>query len=136
MGELLRLIVVDDEESSLLITKEIMSYNDKSLDIRTSCSPLEVLEWVRDNPPDCVISDFRMPEMNGIEFTRRLRESSRVPVILYTNQSIAEVAEEAFEAGVDDYVRKDDDARHFLLLRRRVQSVVDRHRMKLLLNQV
>ena len=131
MGELLRLIVVDDEESSLAITKEIMSFNDRTLDIRTSCSPLEVLEWVRDSPPDCVISDFRMPEMDGIEFTRRLRESSGVPVILYTNQSIAEVAEEAFEAGVDDYVRKDDDVRHFLLLRRRVQNVVDRHRMKL-----
>lgn len=130
MDELLRLILVDDEESSLQITKEIMSF-DETLDIRTSCSPLEVLEWVRDSPPDCVISDFRMPEMNGIEFTRRLRESSGVPVILYTNQSIAEVAEEAFEAGVDDYVRKDDDARHFILLRRRVQNVVDRHRMEL-----
>lgn len=131
MGELLKLIVVDDEENSLEITKEIMSFNDKTLDIKTSSSPLEVLDWVRDNPPDCVISDFRMPEMNGIEFTRRLRELSRVPVILYTNQSIAEVFEEAYDAGVDDYVQKDDDARHFLLLRRRVQNVVDRYRMEL-----
>jgi len=105
--------------------------HDREMDIVTSSSPNEALEWIRENNPDCVISDYKMPEMNGIEFTRRLRESSQVPVILYTNQSMEHVVDEAFEAGVSDYVKKENDGLHFILLLRRIKNVVDKHRLEI-----
>ena len=128
---LLRIIIIDDEPHYLLVTKEIMLIHDREMDIVTSSSPNEALEWIRENKPDCVISDYKMPEMNGIEFTRRLRESSQVPVILYTNQSMEHVVDEAFEAGVSDYVKKENDGLHFILLLRRIKNVVDKHRLEI-----
>ena len=76
-----------------------------------------------------------MPELNGIEFTRKLRESSQVPVILYTNQSMDHVMDEAFEAGISDYVQKDNDAMHYILLLRRIKNAVDKYRLEMQLDK-
>jgi PleD family two-component response regulator len=76
-----------------------------------------------------------MPELNGIEFTRKLRESSQVPVILYTNQSMDNVMDEAFKAGISDYVQKDNDAMHYILLLRRIKNAVDKYRLEMQLDQ-
>ena len=105
------------------------------MDIEISSSPKEALEWVRENNPDCVLSDYNMPELNGIEFTRKLRESSQVPVILYTNQSMDNVMDEAFEAGISDYVQKDNDAMHYILLLRRIKNAVDKYRLEMQLDK-
>jgi CheY-like chemotaxis protein len=109
--------------------------NDNELDITLYSSPVEALEWVVDNKPDCVVSDYNMPEMNGIEFTRRLRESSQIPVILYTNQSRDEVVDQAFEAGISDYVQKEYDTMHYLLLLRRIKNAVDKYRLEMQVNR-
>ena len=77
-----------------------------------------------------------MPELNGIEFTRKLRESSQIPVILYTNQSKDNIMKEAFEAGVSDYIQKENDAMHYTLLLRRIKNAVDKHRLEIQLNKI
>ncbi len=132
---LLRLIIVDDEVNSLELIKKIMTNNDRELDITISSSPVEALEWVVDNKPDCVLSDYNMPEMNGVEFTRRLRESSQIPVILYTNQSRDEVVDQAFDAGISDYVQKENDTMHYILLLRRIKNAVDKHKLEMQINK-
>ena len=76
-----------------------------------------------------------MPELNGIEFTRKLRESSQIPVILYTNQSMDNVMDEAFEAGISDYVQKENDAMHYTLLLRRIKNAVDKYRLEMQLDK-
>ena len=76
-----------------------------------------------------------MPGLNGIEFTRKLRESSQIPVILYTNQSMDNVMDEAFEAGISDYVQKDNDAMHYILLLRRIKNAVDKYRLEMKLDK-
>ena len=123
--------MVDDEVDSLELIKKIMMDNDKELDITLYSSPFEALEWVVNNQPDCVLSDYNMPEMNGVEFTRRLRESSQIPVILYTNQSRDDVVDQAFEAGINDYVKKDMDSMHYVLLLRRIKNAVDKYRLEM-----
>jgi CheY-like chemotaxis protein len=128
---LIKIFHLDDEPFYLELTREIMMAYDGDVEIETSTSPVEAVERVKISEPDCVLSDYRMPEMDGIEFTRRLRESSGIPVILYTHHSDEEVAEEAFKAGVNDYVRKADDAEHFIVLLKRIRNVVDMHRMEL-----
>ena len=135
MRELLRLIIVDDEVNSLELIKRIMIDNDNELDITLYSSPVKALEWVFDNKPDCVLSDYNMPEMDGIEFTRRLRESSQIPVIIYTNQSRDEVVDQAFEAGISDYVQKEYDTMHYLLLLRRIKNAVDKYRLEMQVNR-
>ena len=106
------------------------------MDIEISSSPREALKWVKENNPDCVLSDYNMPELNGIEFTRKLRESSQIPVILYTNQSKDNIMKEAFEAGVSDYIQKENDAMHYTLLLQRIKNAVDKHRLEIQLNKI
>ena len=100
--------------------------------MKSSTSPMEAIELVKENQPDCVLSDFNMPEMDGIEFTRRLREYSKIPVVMYSNMSDENVTCEAFEAGVDDFVMKQDnsDSEHYVVLMKRIKNVVDRYRVK------
>jgi len=63
-------------------------------------------------PPSCVISDIRMPGMNGIELVRKLkRDGSRCPVILITGHGDIALAVEAMKAGAVDFIEKPfDDA--------------------------
>jgi len=91
---------------------------------------------VNENSPDCVVSDYKMPEMDGIELTRRLRQTSQVPVILYTNHTEPGLLDEAFDAGVNDYIKKENDALHYSLLLRRIKNAVDKHRLEMIANQL
>lgn len=128
--KLLRIIIIDDEPNFLETTKEIMSNYDREMEIETSSSPKEAIKWVIDHTPDCVISDYKMPEMNGIEFTRNLRKSTKIPVILYTNHSEDNIIKEAFDAGISDFVEKNSETVHYSLLLRRIKNAVDMHRME------
>ena len=128
---MVKIFHLDDESFYLELTRDIMMAYDGDIEIETSTSPAEAVERVKATEPDCVLSDYRMTGMDGIEFTRRLREHSGVPVILYTHYSDEEVAREAFQAGVNDYVRKANDAEHFVVLLKRIRNVVDLHRMEL-----
>ena len=69
-----------------------------------------------------------MLSMNGIELAQKLREKSDVPFILYTGQGSEEVAEKAFNAGVDDYLRKEAEPTHYQVLAKRIRHTVEKHR--------
>jgi CheY-like chemotaxis protein len=128
---MIKIIHVDDEKNYLELTKEIMMSYDKDMEIVISTSPSRVLECIRNANPDIVLSDYKMPEMDGIQFTRRIRELSEIPVILYTGSNEEKLAEEAFKAGVDDFVTKAYDAAHYIVLLKRIKNVVDKYRIKM-----
>jgi len=127
---MVRIVHVDDEPFVLEITKDIIQSFDREVEMRGSTSPVEAMELVMESEPDCVLSDFNMPEMDGIEFTRRLRERSMIPVVMYSNVCDEGITCEAFEAGVDDFVVKQDNADHYIVLMKRIRNVVDLHRVK------
>ena len=132
---MIKVLHVDDEKHCLDLTKEIMAFYDKELNIESFTSPRKVIENVLTDEPDLVLSDYRMPEMNGIELTKQLRKYSNVPVILYSGSEEGKITEEAFEAGVEDYVRKSTDTTHYLLLLKRIKNAVDSYRIKKQYNQ-
>ena len=128
---MIKIIHIDDEMNYLELTKEIIMAYDKDMEIETSTSPSRVLENIRDAEPDVVLSDYKMPDMDGIQFTKKLRELSGIPFILYTGSSEETVAEEAFRAGADDFITKAYDAAHYVVLLKRIKNVVDKYRMKM-----
>ena len=127
---MIKIIHVDDEKNYLDLTKEILAVYDKEINIESFTSPRKVIENVLTNEPDLVLSDYSMPEMNGIELIRQLRKYSNVPVILYSGSEKENIAEKAFEAGVEDYIRKSFDTMHYLLLLKRIKNAVDSYRAR------
>jgi PAS domain S-box-containing protein len=89
-----------------------------------------------DEPFDCVVADYRMPEITGLELLDRMRaEGSEVPFVLVTGQGSEAVAEKAIQSQVDDYVAKDPGTDQVAQLVRRIRSVVERHRLTISLRE-
>jgi two-component system KDP operon response regulator KdpE len=97
-------LVVDDE-------KPLLDFVRKNLEVRgyrvlTASNGLEALAIFKNEQIDLVILDVMMPHMDGLETTRRIRETSSVPIIILT--ALGEEADKvrAFDLGVDDYLTK------------------------------
>jgi len=118
---------IDDDTSQLDFTKIFISKSDPKISVDTVSSHNELL--ARDlTKYDCIISDYAMPKMNGIELAQKIRETSDIPIILYTGQGSEEVAELAFSVGIDDYLRKEFDPSHYQVLTKRVRNAVEKDR--------
>ena len=124
----LRVLHVDDEVSLLDLTKVLLEMADEDMAIESVASPKEALELLKSETYDCLVSDFQMPNLDGIELAKRIREFSNIPIILYTGRGSEEVAETAFTAGVDDYFRKHINPSHYQILARRIRAVVEKKR--------
>ncbi|MCK4317648.1 response regulator, partial [Candidatus Bathyarchaeota archaeon] len=103
----IKILHVDDEGSHLEFTKIFLEELDEGVVVDSATNPEEALKLQEKNSYDCIVSDYKMLSMDGIELAQRVRRSSNVPFILYTGQGSEEVAEQAFEAGIDDYLRKE-----------------------------
>jgi len=92
---------------------------------------MEALVAVRADPPDLVLTDIMMPELNGFEFLRALRSDSAtatIPVILLSARAGDEAESEGLEAGADDYLVKPFTARELMA---RVGSHISMYRLRL-----
>ena len=124
----IKILHVDDEGSHLEFTKIFLEELDEEVVVDSATNPMEALGLQEKNSYDCIVSDYKMLSMDGIELAQRVRERSSVPFILYTGQGSEEVAEQAFEAGIDDYIRKEPEPAHYRVLAKRIRSAVDKHR--------
>ncbi len=105
---MLKVLVVEDEE---MIRKGIvLTINWEALDCRVvgeAANGAEGLEAVRRVDPDLIITDLKMPQMDGIEMLRRLRESgNRTDVIILTAYDTFSYAQSALRLGAVDYLLK------------------------------
>ncbi len=124
----LKILHVDDEENQLTFTKIFLEQKENDLIVESVKDPEEALRKQEEENYDCIVSDYKMMSMNGIELAQKVREKSDVPFILYTGQGSEEVAENAFSAGVDDYLRKESEPTHYQVLAKRIRHNVEKHR--------
>jgi PAS domain S-box-containing protein len=122
---------VDDNTDHLEITWMHIEDIVSSIEVTGATTPKAALKLLEEQIFDCIIMDYKMPEMDGIELARRIRETSDVPIIIYTGQGSEEVAEAAFASGVDDYLRKEQGYAHFTVFAKRIQSLVERHQSRM-----
>lgn len=100
-----RLFIVDDEESILDFLKIMLSK--ENYEVETFLSAGECLKAFKSSECDLVITDIKMPEMNGIELLQRVfRERPSIPVIVMTAHGSTEGAVEAMKLGACDYLTK------------------------------
>ncbi|MCW3989191.1 MAG: GAF domain-containing protein [Candidatus Bathyarchaeota archaeon] len=125
IGSGIRVLHVDDEPEQCVFVKLFIKEFDPSLEVESAPSPIDALRLLEERSFDCVVSDYQMPGMDGVELARRIRETSGIPFILYTGRGSEEVAERAFGVGVDDYIRKEIHPTHYQVLARRIRSAVE-----------
>jgi len=110
----------------LRMTKKLLEMVDGGLKVESVSSAAEALDKLREGGFDCVVSDFKMFPMDGIEVAQRIRESSDIPIVLYTGHGSEDVAVKAFAVGIDDYVRKEAHPLHYEVLANRIRGLVER----------
>lgn len=114
-------MVVDDNEDMRQFMVTIL---EQDYDVRTAKDGADALQKIRQEIPDLIISDVMMPNMGGIELTKRLKaqtETNCVPIMLLTAKSAIESRIEAMEMGADDYVTKPFEPEY---LKARVQNIL------------
>jgi two-component system KDP operon response regulator KdpE len=99
-----RILVVDDEPRMIRFIQ--MNLELEGYEVIQANNGFEALNTVRDELPDLVILDVMMPNMDGFETLRLLREVSPVPVIMLTVKADEEDKVRGLELGADDYVTK------------------------------
>ncbi len=99
-----RVLVVDDERQILRALRIIL--RDAGFEVATAATADEALDALAVRPPDAAILDLILPDGNGVDICRSIREWSEMPVIVLS--AVGEEAEKvrALEAGADDYVTK------------------------------
>jgi two-component system, OmpR family, KDP operon response regulator KdpE len=98
------ILVVDDEPQITRVLKTTLSA--KGYGIRTASDGEQALHEMKNWTPDLIITDLRMPNMDGLALCRTVRKESRVPIIVLSVKGEEAVKVEALDAGADDYVTK------------------------------
>ena len=102
-----RILIIDDQSTSRHILEELVSSLGRDIVTESFADPLTALAWVHTNQPDLVLTDYKMPSMNGVEFTRRLRALYMdVPLVMVTSMEDREIRYQALEAGATDFLTK------------------------------
>jgi PAS domain S-box-containing protein len=129
MGQSTLVLHVDDEQSFAELTATVLERQDERFTVETAHSADEALERIRDRPPDCIVSDYNMPGMDGLAFLQTVRETwPDLPFILFTGKGGEEVASDAIAAGVTDYIQKRSGSEQYELLANRIQNAVTARR--------
>lgn len=119
-----RVLIVDDDPD----IQRLVSYNlsQAGFQVTTASSGRLALETVQKHPPDLIILDIMMPDIDGMEVCRTLRQregSRRIPIIMLTARGDEIDRVVGFELGADDYVMKPFSPRELVL---RVKSIFRR----------
>jgi two-component system phosphate regulon response regulator PhoB len=119
-----RVLIVDDDPD----IQHLVSYNlsQAGFDIVTATTGRKALESVQTHPPDLIILDLMLPDVDGVEVCRMLRQresSRRIPIVMLTARSEEIDRVIGFELGADDYVMKPFSPRELVL---RVKSIFRR----------
>ena len=108
----LTILIVDDEpriRDFVCMNLEIEHYR-----VMEASNGLEALEQLRENLPDLIVMDIKMPEMDGFETLRHIREVSNVPVIMLTVRQNDQDKIQGLDLGADDYIAKPFNPRELL----------------------
>jgi DNA-binding response OmpR family regulator len=116
-----RILVVDDEEQIRRALRSILSTRGYTLDMASTGS--EALIKAIDSPPDLVVLDLMLPDIDGIEVCRRLRKATDMPILMLTarDEDVDKII--GLEVGADDYMTKPFNPRELVA---RVKSILRR----------
>jgi two-component system response regulator RpfG len=139
-----RVLIVDDQLTSRMILEQLIRSLGEALEPVAFADPVSALEWAKNNPPDLVLTDLKMPHMSGVQFTQWMRNTPAcedIPIIIVTCVDDPSTKYRALEAGATDFLTKPIDhhecrARCRNLLKLRQQQTIIRDRARWLEREI
>jgi PAS domain S-box-containing protein len=129
MESTIRALLVDDDHDFAAVTAELLEREDDRLEVLTETEPSAGLDRLESDTVDCLVSDYQMAEVDGLELLASVRERwPTLPFILFTGEGSEEIASEAISAGATDYVRKGTVSDQYALLANRIVQAVSKRR--------
>lgn len=127
------ILIVEDDLVDRMACRRLflrdMDYEYRLLEAETG---LEGLRLFKENAPDCILLDYQLPDLNGLDFLAALAAEEgdiKTPVMLLTGAESAAVAAEAMRRGARDYLGKDADRQYLALLPAAVQRMLREQRV-------
>ncbi len=103
----IRIVVIDDDPTIVKVVRIILQTN--GFEVIEALNGAEALDLVENELPDIVLLDIMMPEMDGFEVLRRLKENEatkEIPVVFLTAKTGAEYVNRGVEMGASEYIIK------------------------------
>jgi len=125
-----RVLHVDDDAGQLDLTADFLERADSRLQVLTETSASDALERIDAVAVDAVVSDYQMPDMDGLAFLDRVRDDyPDLPFVLFTGQGSEEIASEAIARGVTDYLQKEVGPDQYTVLANRLTNAIESREM-------
>ena len=109
------ILVVDDEPR--MVRTLTINLRARDYDVESAADGRSALQILAERSPDVIVLDLGLPDMQGVEVLRRVRQTSTVPVIVLSARQESDDKVEALDAGADDYVTKPFGMDEFLARR-------------------
>ena len=105
----IKILVIDDD--SAVIDLLALLLKSQGFDVITTVNSVEGLSMIREHSPDVVVLDLMMPEMDGWQICKAVREFSQVPIIILSALNDPSMIASVLDAGADDYLTKPTPSR-------------------------
>ena len=122
---MIRILHVDDRNDDLELTKQQLLRISADMQIEWAESGEQALSVLEEKKYDCILCDYQMPKMDGLQVLYTIREKGiSIPFIFLTGQGSEEIAAEALRAGADDYFTKEVGLAYYNRLFNSIERVV------------
>jgi DNA-binding NtrC family response regulator len=126
MGTTIRVLIVDEDQDVLGLTEAFLERESDAIAVETEQGAQRALDRIETGEIDCVVSDYRMPEMDGLELFEAVRERDPdVPFLLFSAAADQETVEKASEAGVTEFIQKGSGTDHFNEMIDQIEAAVE-----------
>ncbi|POG55572.1 PAS domain-containing protein [Haloferax marisrubri] len=123
----MRILLVDDDEPMVELSATFLERELADAETATYTDPEPALDELTDGGYDCVVSDYDMPGMDGLELLTAAREQGiEIPFVLFTGKGSEEIASRAISAGVDEYLQK-GGPEEYPVLANKVSNLVEKY---------
>ncbi|MFP4591164.1 MAG: response regulator [Halobacteriales archaeon] len=121
----IRVLLVEDDPLLSEVSAAYLERIHDDLEVETETRPLDALERIEADAFDCIVSDYVMPGMNGLELLEAVRDRDEdVPFIMLTGKGDEHVASEALATGATDYLPKERNTDQYESLAERIAAAV------------
>jgi DNA-binding NtrC family response regulator len=121
--EPIHVLVVDDDPHLLTIAEELLARED-GFEVETAENALDACRTLREGTVDCVVSDYRMPAVDGMDLLETIRETEDIPFVMFTNKGSPELEARVEALGDTAYLSKGLGLERYELLAETVREIV------------